>query len=64
MKSTAVSKHLTPLNLLYFVLGTLLLIILLLQVEFQGLEQQVINVPPGLLCWGACCTWAKGPRAA
>lgn len=60
MKSTAVTKHLTPLNLLYFVLGTLLLVILLLQVDFQGLTQQVLNIPPGLLLLGGVLYLCKG----
>lgn len=60
MKPPSVSKHLTPLNTLYFLLGTALLIVLLIQVDFQRLVRQVLDIPPGLLLLGGVLYLCKG----
>lgn len=60
MKSTSLSRHLTPLNILYFLLGTALLVVLLLQVDFQGLLRQIVNIPVRLLLLGGVLYLCKG----
>ena len=64
MKSSSVSRHVTPLNILYFLLGTALLVLLLLQVDFQGLLRQIVNIPPGLLLLGGLLYLCKGAARA
>jgi len=59
MKSARLSRHLTPINILYFILGTLLLGVLLYQIDFQGLVLQILSVPVGLLLLGAALYLVK-----
>lgn len=60
MKTASPKKYFSPLNILYFVLGTLLLGMLLLQVDFQELLGLVASIPVGLLVLGGLIYLCKG----
>ncbi len=60
MNTAKNTKYFNPLNILYFVLGTLLVVFLLFQIDFQDMLSVILNVSPGMLVLGGLLYLCKG----
>jgi uncharacterized protein (TIRG00374 family) len=59
MDGTSTRKYLSPWNLIYFVLGSALLVFLLQQIDFKGLLDLTLRINPAYLAAGAAIYLVK-----